>query len=258
MNNRPVALITGGTRGIGLAIAVKLAADGFDVAVNGRRPEADVADSLERIASAGANALYLRGDVADLDGHTALLDRIRERFGRLDCLVNNAGVAPSTRAALTEMEPESFDRVLSINLRGPFFLTQAVARWMLEQRGSAPDRAFSIVNVSSISATVVSTNRGEYCVSKAGVAMATRLFAADLAGRGIGVYEVRPGVIQTDMTAGVTEKYDRLIADGLTVEPRWGQPDDVARAVSVLARGELSYATGQVLMVDGGLTMTRL
>ncbi|MEM7754775.1 MAG: 3-ketoacyl-ACP reductase [Planctomycetota bacterium] len=258
MSDRPAALVTGGTRGIGLAIAEKLAADGFDVAVNGRRPESDVLDSLESIRSRGARAVYLRADVADLDGHAATLGSIREHFGRLDCLVNNAGVAPEARVPLTEMSPESFDRVLSINLRGPFFLAQAAARMMLEQRSRGDGGPLSIINVSSVSATVVSTNRGEYCLSKAGVAMATQLFAADLADRGIGVYEIRPGVIRTEMTAGVTEKYDRLIAEGLTVERRWGEPIDVARAVSTLARGELTYATGQVLTVDGGLSLARL
>ncbi|MEM1184214.1 MAG: 3-ketoacyl-ACP reductase [Planctomycetota bacterium] len=258
MTDRPVAIVTGGTRGIGLAIAQKLASDGFDVAVNGRRPEADITDSLESIRANGARALYLRADVSDLDGHALLLDTIREHFGRLDCLVNNAGVAPESRLPLTETTPESFDRVMSINLRGPFFLTQACANWMLEQRETRQSGPLSIINVSSVSATVVSTNRGEYCLSKAGVAMATQLFAADLAGRGIGVYEVRPGVIRTDMTSGVTEKYDKLFAQGLTVEPRWGEPIDVARAVATLARGELTYAAGQVLTIDGGLSLTRL
>src|SRR5690606_8581456 len=170
----------------------------------------------------------------------------------------NAGVAPDVRADMLEASPESFDRLMRINLRGPYFLTQRMARWMVEQRASDPHFAGTIVNVSSISATVVSTNRGDYCLTKAGVAMATQLWAARLGEYGIGVYEVRPGVIRTDMTAGVTEKYDKLIAEGLTVEPRWGEPDDVGRAVAMLASGNLRYATGAVIPVDGGLTIQRL
>jgi NAD(P)-dependent dehydrogenase (short-subunit alcohol dehydrogenase family) len=174
-------------------------------------------------------------------------------------LVNNAGVAPDVRADVLDASEESFDRLISINLKGPYFLTQAVANWMIRQRKEhGQDWHGCIVNVSSVSATVASVNRGDYCIAKAGIAMATKLWAARLAEFGIGVYEVRPGIIATDMTAGVKEKYDRLIAGGLTVEPRWGEPEDVGRAVAVLARGELSYATGQVLLIDGGLTLPRL
>jgi 3-oxoacyl-[acyl-carrier protein] reductase len=258
VSTRPVAFVTGGTRGIGLAIAQELARSGFDLAVNGRRPEDELTDATDSIKSHGAATLYARGDVGSLDEHPAMLAAIRDRFGRLDALVNNAGVAPSVRADLTEMTAESYDRVMSINLRGPFFLTQAAAKWMLEQRAADASFRGTIVNVSSVSATVASINRGEYCLSKAGIAMATRLWAARLADEGIGVYEVRPGVIETDMTAGVKDKYDALIAGGLTVEKRWGRPADVGRAVATLARGELTYATGQVLVVDGGLTLERL
>lgn len=172
--------------------------------------------------------------------------------------MNNAGVAPDVRADVLEASPESFDRLISINLRGPYFLTQAAAHWMVKQRQADPAFRGCVVNVSSVSATVVSVNRGDYCISKAGVAMATQLWAARLAEFGIDVFEVRPGVIATDMTSGVKEKYDALIAGGLTVEKRWGTPKDVGRAVAVLARGDLSYATGQVLLIDGGLTLPRL
>ena len=257
MMDRPAAIVTGGTRGIGLAIAEQLARRGFNLCLVGRRDADDVRDALDAVRAAGGDVVYVRADVGDLEAHPVILDTCVDRFGRIDCLVNNAGVGPSVRADVLEMTPESFDRVLGINLRGPFFLSQMCARRMLASP-AADVAARSIINVSSVSATVVSTNRLEYCISKAGVAMATRGFAARLAPEGIGVYEVRPGVIETDMTAGVKDKYDALIADGLTVEPRWGQPDDVGRAVGVLASGELTYATGQVVMVDGGLTLERL
>ncbi len=201
---------------------------------------------------------YCRGDVSVATDREQIVDTVRERFGRLDVLVNNAGVAPSVRADILEATEESFDRVIGINLKGPYFLTQLVARWMIDQRQA--DAAFSgvIVNISSVSATEASINRGDYCISKAGVAMATQLWAHRLAEFGIAVYEIRPGLIHSDMSAAVAEKYDRLIANGLTVENRWGEPEDVGRAVAMLARGELSYATGNVLHIDGGLTLRRL
>ena len=254
---KKVALVTGGTRGIGLGIARCLAADGFDLAVNGRREEADVGDALKELRDEGAEILYCQADVADVDDRQRMVQQIRTQFGRLDVLVNNAGVAPEVRTDLLDATEESYDRILSINLKGPYFLTQLVARWMAEQQA---DVAFAgvIVNISSASATMASVNRGEYCISKAGVAMATALWAARLAEFGIKVYEVRPGLITTDMTSTVSEKYDQLIAEGLTLDPRWGTPEDVGRAVAVLARGELSYATGNVLLIDGGLTLPRL
>jgi NAD(P)-dependent dehydrogenase (short-subunit alcohol dehydrogenase family) len=258
MTNGRVALVTGGSRGIGLGVARALAASGFHVAINGRRPADEVAGVVAELKSAGVDALYCQADVAELPDHARMLGEIRDRFGRLDVLVNNAGVAPDVRADLLDATSESFDRLIRINLRGPYFLTQAAARWMAEQRKSDAKFRGCVVNVSSVSATVASTNRGDYCISKAGIAMATQLWAARLAEVGVDVYEVRPGVIATDMTSGVKEKYDTLIAGGLTVEKRWGTPDDVGRAVAVLAKGELTYATGQVLMIDGGLTLARL
>jgi len=257
-NSRKVALVTGGSRGIGLGVARELAASGFDLAINGRREAADVADAVAELKSLGADVAYCRGDVAELADHARMLDAIRAHFGRLDVLVNNAGVAPQVRADLLDASSESFDRLIGINLRGPYFLTQAAARWMVEQRKADAGFRGCVVNVSSVSATVASTNRGDYCISKAGIGMATRLWAARLAEFGIDVYEVRPGIIATDMTAGVTEKYDALIANGLTVERRWGTPRDVGKAVAMLARGELPYATGQVLNIDGGITLQRL
>ncbi len=253
-----VALITGGSRGIGLGIARELAANRFNLVLNGRRPTAEIGPVIHELTGLGSAVLYLQADVADLSSHAKLLDEIRDRFGRLDLLVNNAGVAPNVRADLLDASPESFDRLMAINLRGPYFLTQAAARWMIEQRQVNASFRGCIVNVSSVSATAVSVNRGDYCISKAGVAMATQLWAARLAEFGIEVYEVRPGLIATDMTAGVSQKYDKLIAGGLTVQKRWGTPEDVGRVVAALARGDIPYATGQVFNIDGGMTIQRL
>jgi NAD(P)-dependent dehydrogenase (short-subunit alcohol dehydrogenase family) len=257
-SNGRVALVTGGARGIGLGISRALAQEGLGLAISGRKPEADVASTLDELRSRKVEVAYFQSDVASLDDHRALIEGIRKRFRRLDVLVNNAGVAPSTRADILEVAAESYDRVMGINLKGPFFLTQAVANWMVEQQAS--DETFDgvIVNVSSISATLASTNRGEYTISKAGISMATQLWAVRLAEYGISVFEVRPGIIRTDMTSGVTEKYDRLIEGGLTLQKRWGTIEDVGRAVASLSRGDLTYSTGQVIMVDGGLTVGRL
>ncbi|MBO0899263.1 3-ketoacyl-ACP reductase [Cellulomonas sp. zg-ZUI222] len=257
----PVALVTGGNRGIGLGISRRLVADGFAVSILATREEpADVLAELREAAGDPALVRYVRGSVADLDDHRRYVADAVDAWGRLDLLVNNAGVAPSVRADLLDATPESFDRVLGINLRGPYFLTQEFARRVIELRGpldappEPPQRPVAtIVNVSSISATTVSTNRGDYCVSKAGVAMATQLWAVRLAPEGVVVHEVRPGVIATDMTAGVTEKYDALIAQGLAPVNRWGRPADVAGAVALLASGQTPYSTGEVFHVDGGM-----
>jgi len=253
-----VALVTGGTRGIGLGVASALAREGFDLCVCGLRDEAAVAEPLAALRKAGAEVLYARCDVADGAQRASLLAAIRGRFGRLHVLVNNAGMAPRERRDVLEASEESFAEVLRVNLQGPYFLTQAVARWMIAQRMAAEGWTGCIINVSSISATVASVSRGEYCVSKAGVSMATQLWAARLGEYNLPVFEVRPGVIATDMTAGVREKYDRLMADGLCLQRRWGTPEDVGRAVAALARGDLPYSTGQVILVDGGLTVPRL
>lgn len=251
-----VALVTGGSRGIGLGITRRLLADGFAVSVLATRAAAaEAMEALRADLDDPGRVRYVQGDVADPDTHARYLNDAVEAWGRLDVLVNNAGVAPAERVDLLEATPESFDRVLAINLRGPYFLTQAFARRVLTLTpgwvGEGP-RA-TIVNVSSISATAVSTNRGEYCVSKAGVAMATQLFAVRLAADGVLVYEVRPGVIATDMTAAVRDRYDALFADGLAPMPRWGRPEDVAGAVSILASGNTPYSTGEVFHVDGGM-----
>ncbi len=258
MDMKKVALVTGGSRGIGLGIAEHLARNGFDLAINGVRPAEAVTEPIARLRELGADVLYCQGDIASREDRTNVLAAITNHFGRLHVLVNNAGVAPKERRDILDATEESFEYVLSTNLQGPYFLTQKVARWMIDQGRKRADFTGCIINISSISATVASVNRGEYCIAKAGVSMATQLFAARLGEYGIPVYEVRPGIIKTDMTAGVTEKYDRLIDGGLTVQKRWGYPDDVGKAVAALARGDFPYSTGQVLMVDGGLTLPRL
>jgi NAD(P)-dependent dehydrogenase (short-subunit alcohol dehydrogenase family) len=258
MTSKRVACITGGARGIGFGVAQALAAEGFDLVLAGVREEAAASAALEQLRGLGARVVYCQADVSDTAARIRLVDAVRAAFGRLHVLVNNAGVAPAVRADILEATEESFERLMRINLQGPYFLTQLAARWMIEQHKADPAYAGVIVNVSSISATVASTSRGEYCISKAGVSMATQLWAARLGEFGIPVYEVRPGIIKTDMTSAVTAKYDKLIADGLLVQPRWGLPGDVGKAVAMLARGDLPYSTGQVLAVDGGLTLERL
>lgn len=253
-----VALITGGTRGIGLGISTSLAREGFDLALCGRRFPDEVADTLGALRDLGVEVYYSVADVADPTARQQLIDSVRNHYGRLHVLVNNAGVAPLERRDLLDATEESFERVLRINLQGPYFLTQAVARWMVEQQQADAGFSGCIVNVTSISATAASTNRGEYCISKAGLSMGTKLWAMRLAAYDIPVYEVRPGIVQTDMTSGVVEKYNQLIANGMLLQPRWGTPEEVGRAVTMLARGDLPYSTGQVIMVDGGFAVERV
>jgi 3-oxoacyl-[acyl-carrier protein] reductase len=253
-----VALVTGGTRGIGLGIARALARDGFDLALCGVREEAEVASILAELRRGGTAAHYFRADIGERADRRRLVSEVRERFSRLHVLVNNAGVAPHVRVDLLDAGEDSFERLLRVNLQGPYFLTQGVARWMLEQKRADESWSGCVVNVTSMSATVASTNRGEYCVSKAGLAMASQLWAVRLADAGIPVYEVRPGIIRTDMTAAVAEKYDRLMGEGLVPQGRWGTPEDVGRVVAALARGDAPYSTGAVITVDGGLTIPRL
>lgn len=254
-----IALVTGGSRGIGFGIANALAAEKWDLVINGVRPAAAAAAALDALRAHGGKVAYAPGDIGSPTGRAEVLDQTREfAGGTINLLVNNAGVAPKVRADLLETTEDSYDFVVDTNLKGPFFLTQAIAREMVAARQANPAFSAAIVNITSISATVVSINRGEYCVAKAGLAMLTQLFATRLGSEGIPVYEVRPGVIKTDMTSGVTAKYDQLIADGLCVQPRWGFPADVGKVVAALARGDLPYSTGQVVMVDGGLTIPRL
>lgn len=255
---KQVALITGGSRGIGFGVAKQLAAKGFDLAINGVREEQEVTSALQELKNTGADVVYCRGDVSSAKDRNSIIQKIKEHFGRINVLVNNAGVAPKERKDILDATEESFDRLISINLKGPYFLTQAIANWMIEQKKSDSHFKGSIINVTSISATVASVNRGEYCISKAGLGMVTKLFAARLGEYDIPVYEVRPGVISTDMTAGVQEKYNKLIDEGLMIQPRWGYPEDVGKAVAAFATGDFPYSTGQVIMVDGGMTVPRL
>jgi len=255
---KKVAFITGGSRGIGLGIAEHLAKAGFNLAINGMRAEDAVKDVLIDLGRLGAEVIYCQGDISSTADRKAMLEKIRAYFGSLHVLVNNAGVAPKQRNDILDATEESFDYVISTNLKGTYFLTQAVANWMIEQRDSDLTFHSCIINVSSISATIASVNRGEYCLSKAGLSMATQLFAVRLGEFNIPVYEVRPGVIKTDMTAGVTAKYDQLIENGLCVQKRWGFPEDIGKAVAALAKGDFPYSTGQVIMVDGGMTLGRL
>lgn len=257
--SKKVALVTGGGRGIGLGICEKLAADGFNLVLSGRSDGSKVAEAVAKLESLGAEVLYCSGDVSSAEDRAAMLVSIKQRFGRLDLLVNNAGVAPKVRTDILEATEESFEWIMKINLQGPYFLTQACANWMIEQKRADESFAGSIINIGSISATVVATNRGDYCVSKAGLGMMSSLFAARLGEFAIPVYEIRPGIMKTDMTAGVTEKYDDLIENTeLLIEKRWGVPEDIGKLAAAIARGDMPYASGQVICVDGGLTVNRL
>ncbi|HOK94672.1 MAG TPA: 3-ketoacyl-ACP reductase [Anaerohalosphaeraceae bacterium] len=258
MDTKPVAVVTGASRGIGRAIAVQLARMGYFAVINFCTDEKSAAAARQEIVSQGGSCECVQADIGQADGRQHLLEHIQNSRGRLDLLVNNAGIAPLRRQDLLDVSEESYDRVMSINLKGPFFLTQQAALWMMEQKKMHPQRIFRIINISSISAYTSSTTRGEYCISKAGLSMMTRLFADRLAEFDIGVYEIRPGIIQTDMTAAVKEKYDRLIAEGLTPQKRWGRPEDVAQAVAAVAEGRLDFSTGQVINVDGGFHLRRL
>ena len=253
-----VALVTGGSRGIGYGIAKNLAAKGFDIAFNGVRPVESVQDILESIKNMGVDAIYCQGNIALSEDRKRILQQVKKHYKKLNILVNNAGIAPKERADILTASEKSFDDLISTNLKGNYFLTQEAANWMIEQKNEDKNFSGSIINISSISATVASVNRGDYCISKAGISMATQLFAARLGEFDIPVFEVRPGVISTDMTSGVKEKYNTLIENGLCLQNRWGTPDDVGKVVSAIAIGSFPYSTGQVFMVDGGLTVPRL
>jgi NAD(P)-dependent dehydrogenase (short-subunit alcohol dehydrogenase family) len=259
---RPVAIVTGASRGIGKAIALELAALGFDLVLN--RVQQSPTQTQKEVEALGARCEFVPGDIGLAQDRKRLIDTAKNKFGRGDFLVNNAGVAPLKRMDILEATEESFDRVVGINLKGPYFLTQLVANWMIEQKkqsgkdGLPEQRAFRIVNIGSISAYTSSPSRGEYCVSKAGVSMMTKLYADRLAEYNIGVFEISPGIIETDMTSAVKDNYDRLIAEGLTPIRRWGRPEDVAKAVGAIAEGRLDFSTGTVINVDGGFHLRRL
>jgi len=258
LSERRCALITGSARGMGQAIAKQLAQEEINVAVNDVCPEEVARPSVDMCRQEGVEAYYFKADISNPESRAELAESIKQKFGRLDILVNNAGVAPKERKDILEATGESFDRVLSINLKGPYFLTQLISKWMIQQKREDPGRELFIVNISSISAYTSSPDRGEYCISKAGVSMMTKLYADRLAGYGINVYEIRPGVIYTDMTSMVKNKYDALFKSGFTPIARWGQPEDVARVVVGFAKGLYKYSTGEVINVDGGFHLRRL
>jgi NAD(P)-dependent dehydrogenase (short-subunit alcohol dehydrogenase family) len=263
MNPVPTVLVTGASRGLGRGIAIEAAAQGLSVAINyaSNATAADETADLCRRVATGPEQRFVpvRGDVGVREDRTAILDRTLAEFGRLDALVNNAGIAPRVRADITEAAEASFEEVLRTNLQGPYFLTQAVAaHWLTKPYAPLLAGGFKIVFVTSISADTASVNRGDYCISKAGLAMASQLWAVRLAGEGVQVLELRPGIMATDMTAAVRDKYDRLIAEGLVPQQRWGTAEDVGRAVRAVLAGQFPFTTGDVIHLDGGFHIRRL
>ena len=257
-SGRRAVLVTGGRRGIGRGIAWSFAAKGYDVIVNDLVEDEATDATLAGIAERGARAAFVQADMADVAAHAGLVDQALAAFGRLDVLVNNAGISVARRGDMLDVTPESFDRLIATNLRGPFFLTQAVARRMIETSPPLLELPRAIITVSSANVTLASADRAEYCLSKTGLAMMTKLYAVRLAEYGIGVFEIRPGIIHTDMTAVVQEKYDKAIAQGITPIARWGKPEDVGRAAVALASGDFAFTTGDAVHVDGGLHIARL
>lgn len=251
-------LITGGSRGIGLGIAIELAKAGCNLAINGVREEEQVDEVLEQLRSFKTEVIYCQGDVSMISDRDKIINAALDKFEKINVLVNNAGVGPKERVDLLELKAESYDRVMGINLRGPFFLTQKVANLMIDNKKADAGFEGCIINMSSISAVAASMNRGEYCLSKAGMSMMTKLFAVRLGAYDLPVYEVQPGIIATDMTAAVLNKYEKLVKEGLVVQPRIGIAQEVGKAVSALIENRIPYATGQVLKVDGGLSLPRL
>jgi len=263
MAQRPVAIVTGASRGIGKAISLELARLGYDLVVNRVQPA--VPETKAEAEGFGARCEFVQGDIGKAKDRNRLVETTKNKFGRCDMLVNNAGAAPLKRLDILEATEESFDRVIGMNLKGPYFLTQQVANWMVEQRRESSNRpldcargALRIVNIGSISAYTSSPSRGEYCISKAGMRMMTMLYADRLAEYNIGVFEICPGIIATDMTSAAKDKYDKLIAEGLTPIRRWGRPQDVAAAVGAIAEGRLDFSTGCAIDVDGGFHLRRL
>lgn len=254
--DKPVALVTGARRGIGLAVAKALAETGFDLAITDREQDRVSADAVTGLEKHGAKVLFVASDLAEIEGHAATVQTIVEHFGRIDCLVNNAGIASRVRGDLLELTPENYDAIMAVNLRGTVFFTQAVLRAMFAI--PQPSQRRSIINVTSISAEMTSPERLDYCMSKAGLAAFTQGLTLRLAAVGIDVFEIRPGIIRSDMTAAVSEKYDRLIGEGLVPAGRWGEPDDIGRIAAALAGGAFGFASGSIIKADGALSVARL
>ena len=255
MAQRPRVFVTGARRGIGRGIAFGFADAGYDVVINDLVAENEAQETLAGLRERGAKTAYVQGNVSDLKAIPAIAEKAFSAFGGLECLVNNAGISVRKRGDILDVTPESYNEVMDVNLRGPFFLTQDIARRMISATSPHPR---SIISLSSANATLVAPDRAEYCLSKTGVSMMTKLFAVRLGESGIAVFEIRPGIIRTDMTAVVKEKYDRLIQDGLTPIKRWGEPEDIAKVATSLASGNFHFSTGDAFHVDGGLFIHRL
>ncbi|WP_312410789.1 3-ketoacyl-ACP reductase [Shinella sp.] len=255
--DRPVAIITGGRRGIGLGIAKALASEGFDIAITGIGDgDATTESVISDLATLGARAIYVKGDLADLPGHARTVVAIEDQLGAIACLVNNAGIASVVRGDFLDLAPDHFDTIVSTNLRGTVFFTQAVLKAMLHSKQAAGPR--SIINITSVSASLTSPERLDYCMTKAGLAAFSQGLALRLADTGISVFEIRPGIIRSDMTSGVSAKYDALIESGLVPMKRWGEPEDIGSAAAALATGKFAFATGSIIDLDGGLSIGRL
>jgi NAD(P)-dependent dehydrogenase (short-subunit alcohol dehydrogenase family) len=262
-SSAPVVLVTGSSRGLGRGIAVELSKAGYSVAINyaGNEKAAEETVELCKAVAQGQDQAFVpvQGDISSANSREAMLEKVLSCFGRLDALVNNAGIAPKERADLTEATEASFDDLIQTNLKGPYFLTQAVVNhWLSKAYGSKLPSGFKVIFVTSISSHTASVSRGDYCISKAGLSMATQLWANRCANEGIQVYEVRPGIMKTDMTSGVTSKYDALIADGLVPQHRWGTAEDLGLGVTALVDGKFPFSTGTVIDIDGGFQMNHL
>ena len=255
---KPVALVTGGSRGIGFGIAKKLAEAGYDLGINGVRPESDAQANLEELKSLGSKVVYLQGNIAEKTDRKSIIEGLKAHFGKIDVLVNNAGVAPRVRCDVLEVTEEDYDHLMNINEKGTFFLTQEIAKWMLDLKAANPAAQISIINITSVSAELASPKRAAYCMSKASLSMLSKTMAVRMAPHGIAVYEIRPGFVDTDMIEKVRETYLTLVQEGATLEPRIGKPEDIGQVVATLVKGDLPYASGQIINVDGGLTIARM
>lgn len=253
-----VALVTGGSRGIGFGIAKKLAEAGYNLGINGVRPESDAKANLDELKALGSKIIYLQGNIAEKDDRQSIVKGLKEQFGKIDVLVNNAGVAPRNRCDVLEVTEDDYDHLMNINEKGTFFLTQEIAKWMLELKSSNPEMQGYIINITSISAELASPKRAAYCMSKASLSMLSKTMAVRMAPHGISVFEIRPGFVDTDMIEKVRSIYLELVQTGATLEPRIGKPEDIGQVVATLVKGDLPYATGQIINVDGGLTIGRM